>query len=392
MGEGETSRDRLKVGETGTIQINTAQDAIDFATWCFESGYLPRHIENPKQAFTIMQRGAEMGLPPFAAWRFIYQTKGGKLALESKGALAVCQSKASFGGYKERIEGEGDGMRGVGIAWRKGDDDPTIKEFTMEDAKRAGLLKRPTNRRGEAYDGPWQLYLKDMLLSKARERALSIAFGAELGGIPIEGLAEEIEARESQKATAAQGLRARMHAVEGSQPKALPEGSSSTMTDLIRGKDFVAQPGQKDVEMGEPPEPMAQVISDQVDAMFKAEVVADMEAAKPVLEYLKKGKKEAPEPLPPSADDKGGALAPKPGPPEPQPITTCQFKVGPSALCSGKVVDGTTLCSAHHFEEEKAKAGSPFAAALRGRAKDKLEAGDEKPTGQEEMFGPPEEE
>ena len=376
MGEGETSRDRLKVGQTGTIQIHTAQDAIDFATWCFESDYLPNHIKNVKQAFTIMQRGAEMGLPPFAAWRYIYQTKGGKLALESKGALAVCQSKASFEDFQERIEGEADGMRGVAIATRKGRK-PTIKEFTMEDAKRAGLLKRPKTREGREYDGPWQAYLKDMLLSKARERALSICFAAELGGIPIEGLAEEIEARESQKAEAAQGLRARMHAIEGGQPKALPAGTATaSMTDLIRGKDLVVEPIVVPVGAVISPDvipgAMEQVISDQVDAALGE-------------------KEEAVEPQPEDPPGQDGPAEEATPPPDPEPTTTCQFKISPSSLCSGKVVDGTTLCSKHHFEEEKATASSPFAAALRGRAKDKLEAGDEKPAGQEEMF-PPEDE
>jgi len=384
----------MPVDADGVVRARTVQDAINFATWAWESRYLPNHIQNAKQAFTIMQRGAEMGLPPFAAWRFIYQTRGGKLALESKGALAVCQSKPSFEDYSERIEGEGDGMRGVAVAKRKGRQ-PTIKEFTMEDAKRAGLLKRPKNKQGNEYDGPWQAYLKDMLLSKARERSLSIAFAAELGGIPVEGLAEEIEARQAERApTKGVGLRERMQALRGETPKALPEGQKGSMTNLIQGKDFTPEPIvvpegaviSPDIVPGS----MAEVISDQVDSMFKAEVVADMEAAKPVLEYLKQGKKEAPETVSPSADDKGGALAPQPGPPEPEPTTTCQFNLSATSLCSKKVVDGTTLCSEHHFEEEKEAASSPFAAALRGRAKDKMEAGDD--PGQGEMFPPEEEE
>ena len=391
MGEGETSRDRLKVGETGTIQIRTAQDAIDFASWCFESGYLPNHIKDIKQAFTIMQRGAEMGLPPFASWRYIYQTRGGKLALESKGALAVCQSKASFEDFEERIEGEGDGMRGVAVATRKGHK-PTIKEFTMEDAKRAGLLQRPTNKQGNAYDGPWQAYLKDMLLSKARERALSICFAAELGGIPIEGLAEEIEARETQKAQAAQGLRARMHAIEGGQTKALPEGTASaSMTDLIRGKDLVVEPivvpEGAVISPDTVPGAMEEVISAQVDEalgspapVMGAAMLDDPELIK---EQLEKNKKAAEGLEARDLSDatrgstpilEGGERAP--------PVTTCQFKVAPNSLCSSEVVPGTELCSKHHFSDE-----SGFGAALRKRGQDKPRP----PAGQGEMFQPEDE-
>jgi len=126
-----------------------------------------------------------------------------------------------------------------------------------------------------------------MLLSKARERALGIAFAAELGGIPIEGVAEEIEARQSQRAGAARDLKKHMRVVEGEVARALPEGKPrETLVDLIRGKDVqvvetpppeerrVSAYNPEGVEIGyteevvkeaPPADPIEQVISDQVD-------------------------------------------------------------------------------------------------------------------------------
>jgi hypothetical protein len=357
MNEGQSARERLKISGRGPIEIRTAQDAIDVATWCYESEYLPKHIKSPKQAFTIMQRGAEMGLPMFSAWRYIYQTKGGKLAIESKGALAVVQSKATFGYYKERIEGEGDGRMAVATACRKGSEHPIIKEFTMEDAKLAGLLKRPKTREGREYDGPWQAYIKDMLLSKARSRALDIAFAAELGGIPIEGQAEEIDARETQRAPKVRNIQDRLP-----ERPALPPGEPAQgLTDLIRGKDFVpvvVEPTQADGS-GRLAESEALKREDPIEAHVAEQVEAQVEA------------------------------------PEEPPATTCQEKLSPTSLCSSQVVPGTDRCSKHHFPEaegesepdppgttelagdlEQALGESPFAHAIRDRAAKKFD-GDE---------------
>ena len=350
----QSARARITMNEAGAVQLFNVQDAIDFATWAYESEFLPDHIKNAKQAFTIMQRGAELGLPSFASWRFIYITRGGKMALESKGALAVCQSKKSFESYSERIEGEGEDMRGVGIATRKGMD-PTIKEFTYADAKAAGLTKKPRNRQGKEYEGPWQAYLKDMLLSKARERALAIAFAAELGGIPVEGLAEEIEVRNVQRAdpSSGVGLRERMRSARAALPETT--GSKTSMSDIIRGKNLVvdveAEPvvpltvAEAEKALGvpasppqeEPPSDMEQHISDQVD-----EALADPPAEEPEPIDLMKAVKDSLE----AKSEK--AEAPRLGQ---KPPTTCQYVVGPSALCSSAVVPATRFCKKHTPEE-----------------------------------------
>lgn len=200
-GPGAAAATSLKRGPRGTL-FDNVNDALSYATACYRSGMLPDHIKSPQQAFVLMDNGAELGLRPWAAWKLIYITKQGRIATMSKGALAVVQASPNFEDYEERIELEGtEEMRAVAIAKRKGKK-ATIKFFSMADAKAAGLLKKKTNRRGEEYDGPWQSYVKDMILARARDRALSVAFAAELAGIELETMAEDGDRMEANAAGA----------------------------------------------------------------------------------------------------------------------------------------------------------------------------------------------
>jgi hypothetical protein len=185
----------------GSLLLHTANDAIIFARWNFESGLLPEHIKNSKQAFAIMMRGAELGLKPHASWRWLYMTKGGKIAMETKGKLAVCQADPSFVDYREWIEhedGPEEGWKAVAVAKRKNRED-TIKEFSFKDAERAKLTGKKKNFKGQEYDSTYTLYLKDMLLARARDRALDLAFADVLGGIPSKEIMDDVEAREPRE-------------------------------------------------------------------------------------------------------------------------------------------------------------------------------------------------
>jgi len=193
----------IKAGEGG-FALQTVEDAVNFARWNWESGLLPEHIRDTKQAFAIMARGAELGLKPHASWRWLYMTKAGKIAMETKGMLAVCQAQSFFEGYKEFIQNEAGDPKGwvaVAEARRKGRE-PQVKEFSFADAERAGLLQKKRSRKsGDYIDGPYQLYLKDMLLARARQRALELQFGDVLGGMVSREVAQEVEDREEENGT-----------------------------------------------------------------------------------------------------------------------------------------------------------------------------------------------
>jgi hypothetical protein len=213
-----------------------------FAQKIHESGVLPIQIKTPNAAFAVLCKGDELGLPPFAAWNLIYFTQAGRLALMSKGALAVVQSKPTFDGYKEWTEGEGETLKGCAVAKRKGQE-PTVKEFTYEDAATAKLLGQRVNQYGKSYDSTYQSYLKDMLLSRARARALDIAFAAELGGIPIEGVAEDIDASEGRRTERTRAASASAGSGEAKAPLGLPPGRTDPLIEeLRRGAQQAANP------------------------------------------------------------------------------------------------------------------------------------------------------
>jgi hypothetical protein len=190
---------RLVMGRKGP-QLATIDDALKYATACHRSGLLPEHVKSPQQAYVIMDNGRELGLGPWASWKLIYITRQGRIAIMSKGALAVVQACPNYEDYTEQIEMEGtEEMRAVATATRKGRKSVT-KTFSLDDAKAADLLSKKKNRHGAEYDGPWQAYVKDMLLARARDRALSVAFAAELAGIEPETIAEDADRLEAKAA------------------------------------------------------------------------------------------------------------------------------------------------------------------------------------------------
>jgi hypothetical protein len=215
-----------------------------------------QHLNTAAAAFAILCKGDELGLPPFAAWTWIYQTKAGRLAIQSKGALAVVQASPNFAGYEERIEQEGTPeMRGVAIATRQGHK-PYIKEFTLKDAEVAGLLREGVTREGGKYETTYKLYLKDMLQARARGRVLDIAFAMELGGIALEGIAEDAERVAAQRPTPAAAPESSLG------PPAVPPRRDPLLA-LVAPKELVAGDRVPEVDPA-----FVKVISDQVDEMF----------------------------------------------------------------------------------------------------------------------------
>lgn len=247
----------MSLADKGVI-IRDLDDAFRVSKWAFESRYLSEQIKNPQQALMVLMRGAELGLPPFASWRYIYQTQQGKLALESEGALAVCSSSPVFEDYEEHLEGEGDEILAVATATRRGRA-PVRKTFSLADAKAAGLTDE-RKRDGTRYSGTWTKFTKDMLLARARSRALRIAFPDVLGGIPIQGEAEDIDRGTAERAQAKATPEPRVQ-----PPSPAPAGGDP----ILRGLGVKAAPAppidveativppREDMEMGVPPSNIA---------------------------------------------------------------------------------------------------------------------------------------
>lgn len=234
----------IEYGETGMV-IRTVDDLKNLAKWAVESQFLPEQVKTPQQAFVIMVSGAELGLKPMAAVKFLYLTKARRVALMTKGALAVVQAKPSYDGYREWVENEGTPeMTAVAWAKRKGQEGQT-KTFSIADAQAAGLLK------DKGYASTYQLFLKDMLLSRARGRVLDVVFAAELGGIPIEGIAEDADMMDARRAAPREPRAA--SAPTGRRDPLLDELGTSVTTDRAPEPEFIDAEAVTVIESGPPP-------------------------------------------------------------------------------------------------------------------------------------------
>jgi len=188
----------LTISERG-VTFPTVKEAVAYAEACYRSNLLPQQIKNGAQAFALMAAGLELGLKPWAAWRSLYLTKAGRVALQTKGALGLVRKSGLLADYKEWTEGSGETLKGCVMAKRVGQPSAIVKEFSWEDAKTAKLLEKRRSGSGGEYDSTYDLYLKDMLISRARGRVLDEGFSDVTLGIPTEGIAEDADAAEQER-------------------------------------------------------------------------------------------------------------------------------------------------------------------------------------------------
>ena len=139
---------------TDALALVPLADLREKALIALKSGLLPESIKSPEAALTIAMRGSELGMSPMQAFASIYVVKG-KPSLSSQSMLALALQR----------------IPGLQVNWIE--TTPTkavveivrppskafVSEFTMEDAKAAGVTG----------NGTWRAYPREML----RWRALS---------------------------------------------------------------------------------------------------------------------------------------------------------------------------------------------------------------------------
>ena len=141
----------------------------------------PKGMDTPEQCMVAILHGLEVGLTPLAALQRIAVVNG-RPTIWGDGALALVRASGLAERIVERIEGDGPvNWTAVCEVMRKGEVEPLIRTFSVEDAKRARLW-------GKA--GPWTDYPRRMLQMRARAFALRDAFADVLGGLYLR---EEIE-------------------------------------------------------------------------------------------------------------------------------------------------------------------------------------------------------
>jgi hypothetical protein len=142
----------------------------------------PKGLDTPDKAFVAIVHGLEVGLKPMQALQRIAVVNG-RPTIWGDGAIGLVRGSGLCEYVNERIEGEGDKRAAICEAKRKGEAQPVMRKFSVDDAKKANLW-------GKA--GPWSQYPERMLQMRARAFALRDLFADVLGGMHIhEEVADE---------------------------------------------------------------------------------------------------------------------------------------------------------------------------------------------------------
>lgn len=199
-GQGREIQQRTPIaaGERG-LMLRSLDDYWRMATWISESGFAPSNMQKPAAILVALQMGAELGLSPMASMQNIAVING-RPSVWGDAQLAIVRASGHFDeeAFDEHYTGEypKEDFTAICIVKRKGSKREVIGEFSIADAKRAGLW---------AKQGPWSQYPKRMLKWRARGYALRDAFTDLLRGFITVEEAEDMPPRhvESRVVTSA---------------------------------------------------------------------------------------------------------------------------------------------------------------------------------------------
>lgn len=168
----------IEVGQKG-LALRTLDEMWRFSQVAVQSQMVPKGIDTPQKVMICLQAGAEVGLPPWASLKQVAVING-RPCLYGDGLLAAVLSSPQCEWIDEKVEGDKEDMIATCTTQRRGKPRPTIRTFSVDDAKRAKLWSKP---------GPWQEYPKRMLQMRARALCLRDAYSDLLCGM---GMVEEV--------------------------------------------------------------------------------------------------------------------------------------------------------------------------------------------------------
>lgn len=180
------------------IVPQSMEEAYRMANAVCSAGMAPAGLDTPEKAMVAILHGLEIGLAPMAALQRIAVVNG-RPTIWGDGAIGLVRSSGLCEWVRETISGEGETRFAKCEAKRKGDPEITMRTFSVDDAKRAGLWSpQPRITRfkkdGGAYekdnDSPWHRYPDRMMQMRARAFVLRDLFADVLGGLYLR---EEIE-------------------------------------------------------------------------------------------------------------------------------------------------------------------------------------------------------
>ncbi len=160
------------------LMPKSLDEAMRFCEMLASSDVIPKQYKGkPGDILVAIEWGMEVGLKPMQALNGI-SVINGRPSIWGDSALALVRAS----GKMEYIDESFDGDTAICRVKRRGEPE-TVRTFSMEDAKKAGLLNKP---------GPWQQYPRRMLQMRARAWALRDTFPDVLSGIAIAEEAQDV--------------------------------------------------------------------------------------------------------------------------------------------------------------------------------------------------------
>lgn len=164
----------------------TMAEAMEFAKLIANSTVCPKaYFGKPGDIMIAMQLGSEIGLNPLQSLQNIAVING-KPSIYGDAAMALVRAS----GLMEDCKEEFDGNTATCTCKRRGQETLIVSTFSMEDAKRAGLLGK---------QGPWTQYPARMLQMRARGFALRDGFADALAGLITVEEAQDYPTQETVK-------------------------------------------------------------------------------------------------------------------------------------------------------------------------------------------------
>lgn len=158
---------------SGGLQLTTLDDAWRFATAVVKARLAPKTLDTAEKILIALQMGGELGFTPMQSLSSIAVING-RPTLYGDSMKALVERSPDCEYVQESVKGEDMAMVATCTAKRKGRPEPTVRTFSMKDAKQAGLLSKT---------GPWTAYPKRMLQMRARSWALRDQFADLLCGM-----------------------------------------------------------------------------------------------------------------------------------------------------------------------------------------------------------------
>ena len=202
-----------------SLTPQSIDEAMRFADILSKSNLVPKDYQgNPGNCIIAMQWGGEIGLPPLQAMQSIAVING-RPSIWGDAMLALVRGSGLLEYIREEPTDEG-----CTCTLKRRGEAEVVREFTVEDAKKAGLYGK---------QGPWQTAPKRMLQMRARAFALRDVFTDVLRGVHI--------AEESRDLPAEKDITAESSTVDGeNKPKTRADKARAALAD--RRKEAVKVP------------------------------------------------------------------------------------------------------------------------------------------------------